>query len=647
MRTLYLKELRALLPLQILMILTNSADFFYRPLTQRLDEKAWTDISSYIGPGEGADMGISLVVFGLLIAYSLFPREHDEGTIDFLYSLPVSRRAIFVAKVAAGWTVLLVGCVVLQLSDFTLQSQNPQSFVGEQWRLDVSASVVLLQASFAGIVLCHGLVLSFLRRFGLIPYAMGGWVVISLERVSPTFSYLNVMNILTLEYDGQRVAIPWFELGLHIALAAFCVALAYVLWMGRAEWATALWAKAQKAPHGRAALGCATVLVVIGFFVLAVIISLGDDDESDRGFDPDDDGLRPVSFSVDSAETERFDFTYPSNMREKALALIRGADDLHEGLRQRLSAHKGARVIVDLTEQSPHHEGITAWTKMRVGLIAAIDEAHLRHVFTHELVHSFQFQESQRRLGDNNRATRFFGEGSAEYFAFELVPNESQRRASRQVTLAAWSRHRIRFEVLADDDALRESFDPHLVYPMGESWTAALVEACGAAAPGRVLRAMGREDAPQDLAPMAFWQDTLQAVDCDLEEVIGRWEQMMLEGVESEAEFLAALPRLGGGVASADSDEIVVLAALDRAPLPSELYPEVRYYLRVRDNPGVDDSQIRAFEGDVLSLGEGRRIEFRVPRDYFHGQRFQFQLGLRFNPRCWAYFEPWQFADVQ
>lgn len=645
MRTLYLKELRALLPLQILMILANSADFFYRPLTQRLDEKAWTDISSYISQGEGADFGVSLVVFSLLIAYSLFPREHDEGTIDFLYSLPVTRRAIFVAKVAAGWTVLLTGCVVLQLSDFTLQSQNPQSFVGQQWRLDVAASVVLLQGAFAGIVLCHGLVLSFFRRFGLIPYAMIGWVVISLERVSPTFAYLNVMNILTLEYDGPRVAIPWLELGLHVALAAVCVALAYVLWMGRAEWATAVWSRAQKATLGRAALGCGTVLVVIGFFILAVIVAAGDDDGA-GAFDPDDDGLQPVTFSVDTAETERFDFTYPSNLREKALALIRSADGLHEGLRQRLGADKGARVIVDLTEQSPHHEGITAWTKMRVGLIAALDEAHLRHIFVHELVHAFQFQESERRLGDNARSTRLFAEGSAEYLAFELVPNVSQRRASRQVTLAAWSRHRIRFEVLADDDALRERFDPHLVYPMGESWTAALVEACGATAPGRVLRSMGRDEAPQDLPPMAFWQDTLQAADCDLEEVIGTWERMMIEGVEAEAEFLAALPRLGGGVASADPDEVVLLATLDRAPLSSELYPEVQYYLRVRDNPGVDDSGIRAFTGDVLSVGEGRRIEFRVPRDYFHGQRFQFQLGLRFDPRCWAYFEPWQFADV-
>jgi hypothetical protein len=636
---LYRKELRTLLPLQLLLILAQSGDVLYRPLIQRLDEKAWTDISSYLLPDAGEAAGVYQLVFGLLVAYSLFPREHDDLTIEFLYSLPVTRLAIFGAKALAGFTVVAVGALVLQLTDFLLQAWNPQSFVGEQWRFGVSASVALLQSAAGAIVLCHGLLISFFRRFGLIPYAMAGWAALSLERAVPEAAPLNFLNLLELEYLGTRVLIPWAGLALHGTVALVCLAAAAALWTGAGERAAAAWARLHRVGAGRVALGCATVAAVLGLGVLLTLI-WGAAPEAGRG-DDGGEGLEPVSFQIDRAETARFDFSYPANLRGRALPLIRSADGLHERLRQRLGAGVGARVVVDMTDESPFHEGITAWTKMRVGLAGAEDDARLRYIFAHELVHAFQFQESRRRLGDNPRATAFFAEGGAEYLAFELEPDEARRRSSRRVALAAWSRHRVRFDTLVDETRLSSSYDPLLVYPLGETWTAALVEACGEGAQGRVLRAMGRDGAPTGLEPIAFWQDTLQAAGCGLEEVLAIWERRMDDGVAAEAAFLDALPRIGGGVAGVAGDEVIVVATLDRDLTPA-LGSELRVVLRVRDGPASDVSQIRTFTPSQPPRGPDRRIEFRVPRQLAQGSRFQLQLGLEFDPRSWAAFEPWQ-----
>lgn len=644
---LFLKEYRSLLPLQVLMILTESGDIFYRPWLERLDEASWTHISSYIEPGEGASFGLILLIFGLLVAYSLFPREHDEKTIEFLYSLPVSRLRIFLAKAAAGWTVLVVSALCLQLTDFLLQASNPQSFSGEQWRPSTAAAAAFLHAMVAGIILCHGLLISFLRRFGLIPYAIAGWIVISLERISPAFTWLNFTNLLSLEYEGQRVVIPWGELSLHIALALLTLAAAYVLWTGAAERFVAWWERIQSVTAGRIALGCTTFVVIFAFCGLAVAFlsrSVSEELESQLP----DEVREPTSPSMGTnrVETARFTFTYPSSEHQRVSPLLQEAGHLHERLRQLLGAEPGGRIVVDMTDESGHHQGITAWTTMRVGLLGIENDDYLRHVFAHELTHAFQFQMSNRRMADNARATQHFCEGSAEHYAHQLAPMPDLLRASRRVALASWERHRISFEDLADNDRLEAEYDPHLVYTLGETWTAALVAACGGDAPGRVLRAMARDDAPRDLDPLPFWQHTLQVSECDSEEVALRWQQLLTEGAAAEREFLDALPRLGGGIADSSARRLTLLATMDRPPLSSEQFPTLEYIVRVRDNPAADDTQIRAFRGARIEEGDGRSVRITIPRAALRGRRFQFQLGILFHTDGWAWFERWQWAEV-
>ncbi len=647
MTALFLKEYRSLIPLQVVMILSGSGDLLYRPWLERLDQASWTHISSYIEPGTGSMLGVILAIFGLLVAYSLFPREHDDGTIEFLYSLPVPRWKIFLAKVLAGVTVLAVSAVVLQFTDWLQQSPNPQSFTGEQWRLQVAVVSASLQLSVSGVVLCHGVLISFLRRFGLIPYALVGWLVLTLERLEPSLAGLNFVNLLDLRYEGGRALVPWGPLTAHLLVAAAALGVAYLLWMGVAERFVAWWSRLREAAAGKVALGCATALVVVVLGSLAIALMTASVGGELLGGGPEE--LRTTGEhdpGTDRVETDRFVFTFPRSQRDRALKLAAGADALHERMRQRLDAEVGAKVVVDLTEESSHHEGITSWTVMRVGLAGEPDDRRVLKVLAHELVHAFQFQISDGKMAENGRATRAFAEGSAEHLAHWLVPDPELERAARRTALAAWERHEIRFEELADDDRLRADFDTLLVYTLGQTWVAALVDACGEGSIGRALRAMSRDDAPRDLAPLPFWQDTLRAAECDFEAVGLRWSEMMSQGVEQEREFLDLLPRLGGGVARGDRRMITVLATLDRPPLPADRFPEVRYQLRVRSGPGASDVQLRGYRGRVVPETDGRRVEFRVPRAALPGRRFQIQLGIRFHPEVWGWFERWQWAEA-
>jgi hypothetical protein len=629
------KELRALAPLFLLMVLTNSGDVLYRPFTERLDEQAWLDISSYLLAGGDGLFAAVLMVFALLVAFSLFPREHDEGTIDFLHALPVSRATVFFAKMLAGWAVLAV-------TDGLLQSPNRQSFTGEQWRLDVAAAAAGLQIAVCTFVLCHGVFVSFFRRFGLIPYALAGWVVVSLGRASPAYAVLDFTNLLDLEYHGARVVVPWAALALHGAIAAAALGAGLALWTGRGEEVAAAFDRLRRATAGRAALGCATALAVAALLGLAVFAA-GDPGEVAP---PAEGGPRFRTGPTARVETARFVFTYPDGARDRAHAVIARADAHHERLRALLDAPAGAVVNVDLTEDSPFHEGITAWTTMRVGLFASDDPRRLERTFVHELAHAFQFQIARGRLGDEARATRFFGEGAAEYLSWELVPDPAARRGSRRTAVAAWRRHGLRFADLADDDRLRRRFDPALAYSLGETWTAALVEACGAGAIGAALRALGRDRAPRGLPPVDLWRDALREAGCGLEPVLSAWAALLDRTAAEEAEFLDALPRVGGAPVAVVGDALRVVAYLDRPPLPPDRFPNVTYFARVRGGPADDDGAIRAVVGRVVAGSDGRQIDFDLPRALLTGRRFQLQLGLRFAPEVWPWFENWQDADV-
>lgn len=632
------KELRALAPQAVLLALFTSGDVLYRPFAERIDELEWVRVAADIEPGKGGGAAMMLMIFAFVLAYSSLAREHDEGTIEFLYSLPVTRRRVFGVKLLACAMVLLGVHAFGHVTNALLIPWNPQTYSGAQFRASIALSTYLAQSVFALCMLCHGMLASFMRRFGLLPYAVLGWLVMTLEKASPRLAWMNPFGLCEFSYVGERVVLPWAEMAAQSAIALGALALAYALWTTSAERVTGFFARVKTGGGASARvaipMGCATVLVV--FAVLGVLVAT-----SLRSRDDATDTLRDhgVSYQTARARTAHFTFTYPVNLRARALAVMNHAEALYTGVRARLGDTGAAPdVVVDLTEESAEHEGITAWTKVRMTLSGdGSTETHLRHVFAHETTHAVEFRLTDRRMGDHRDDTLMFVEGLAEWVGFEVEPDPEARRLSRIVGAVSFARDRLTVEEALDLSRLRARTDSNLVYPLGETFAQAVVDACGPSAPGELLRAMARPDAAGALHGTAWWQEQLQTIHCDLERVIGAWDAVRADVLTREAAVVETLPRMTFASVQVTGERVRVTATLDRASPPG-----ATYVMRARRDVSTADTDIVGAEGELAD--DGRTVRYALPRSVLYGRRFELSLGVMLRPGLWPLCEPWQPA---
>ncbi|MEM7585409.1 MAG: hypothetical protein AAF560_18615, partial [Acidobacteriota bacterium] len=320
-------------------------------------------------------------------------------------------------------------------------------------------------------------------------------------------------------------------------------------------------------------------------------------------------------------------------------ALIRQADTAYERVAAAMGAELGVRIDADLTDLGDGHAGIAQGGVIRVAL-ETLDAAEALHTLYHETVHSFQFHLAGGRVPEQADSIRTFVEGSAEYISHELLSDPVTRSAHRRLAAAAFDRHNIRFEELIDDERFTAVHDSNLVYVLGETWTAALVESCDSLVTGRFFEALNREDAPEDLSGIALWQDTLRAAGCALEPAVAAWGQLMTQLVEDEREFLDRLPSLGGGVVGVEDGEIILHASFDRPPEASN----ADYYLRMRRDASASPDQTYTFTSTLSNNGD--TVEFRVPAGWVDDGTFEVQFGQSIRNARWAFFEDWQPVTV-
>ncbi len=637
MITLYRKELHGLLPLLALVALVFGGGFLFRPLSERIDEVTWVAQSGHLQAGEGGEYALLLMVMAFIAAYSVLPREHDEGTIEMLYALPITRGKIFVAKTSAAWTVLVAGIALDQFAGATFQALNPQSFGGEQWRLGMAGEIALLDSLFGAIILAHGLLISFLRRFGLVVYGLVALAIAQIKRFAPGHAYLDPTELLELRFRGSELVWPWHGLLVHSIIALVAGAGAYVLWMERAEGLTRTYARLRSHLAGKIVLGCVPATIIFAGLTWMAMIAVEEAEQTAT--------VRYRDFLPVRAQTRWYDFTYPASSSHKARALLREADRVYREVAAALgldAADPGTtglgRIDADLTDQGSGHLGIAQGGVIRLALAGLSADDALMTLY-HETVHALQFKLADGRMSDHMASLRCFVEGSAVYVSAELLPDEQARRAHRRLAAAAFDRHDVRFEDLIDDRRFTATHDSGLAYALGETWTAALAQACGAQAVGAFFRALGRADAPEDLAGMALWQDTLRAADCALEVAVARWRENMSDLIEKERDFLDRLPRLGGGVVEVEDSELVFRLQPDR---PLEVAADT-YYLRVRGGPDALEDEIYTFTAGLEPGTSG--VFFRVPRAWLAGDTFELQFGQSIPGSLWPLFEEWQAAS--
>jgi hypothetical protein len=167
---------------------------------------------------------------------------------------------------------------------------------------------------------------------------------------------------------------------------------------------------------------------------------------------------------------------------------------------------------------------------------------------------------------------------------------------------------------------------------MGELFVEALIQRYGRDAPGKVIRAFARKDAPKGLKGNELWQDVVQAAGFNLSEVIDRWYAELDRLAERYRRFNDSLPRLRGAVEMREGFIIIRLDG-DR-PRPG---------VRLCRFRSAADTPDRNYEWAVLE----KDGTFRVPRSQFSGATFWYQVGLRTPGVALPLFEPWIEAPLK
>jgi hypothetical protein len=617
------KELRQLVPLMVALgalTLWSLADAF---LLKAPDTHGWADSSWLLGPGQGKFSAMAELVLGVLIAYSLLPGEHDQRTIEFLYTLPVRRRTIFLVKFAVGWGLHATADLAGTAIALAQNALNPESFAGDLLRPRLLALQVAADLALPALCVAYGVLLSFFRRLGWVLLALV-WLALEVaERSWPALGIFNVRAMLKVEHHGTEPIVPWHAWLVHGVMAAGALAVAARLWLARQD-SFAAFCDRWRSRVGLRRAGTAVALLVAALLAGAVVgtrfdlVVSGDDGAAD---DP-----------VRTFQTRKFRFTYRASREREAMLVVAEADRAYARVRRWLDAPEVDSVVADMTEVSHEHLGIAGWKKMRLDLTRLRSEGLLHHVLYHETTHVFDAALSQGAPDERRRDLRFFAEGLAEHVAHELVDRPLERAESRRIAALARSRYRLRFEDLLAPTQFLARHDEYLLYALGEVWAAALVDACGAAAPGKLLAAFGRADTPQTLTRGELWRHALQGLGCDLERVVGRFEQLLRRLEPDAARVPIATARLAGEEGSSLVFEVKVTAPTP-GPWPTTIL--------VRAGADTPRDQTRVHE---LTVPAGAPQRVLVPAPPGLGQRLEFQVGARERAESRPFFTRWQSA---
>ena len=613
MTALLAKELRQLLPIAWLWIGLLVLGYAVQLLDGRVDEEtfgSWCE--GHCDAGTSPFVAAFIILFTLITAYALFPREHDESTIDFLRALPIRRWRVYASKVLAAW-LLLVGINVASYSlDAALLATNPESlggrFLGQVWW-----TLLWRDCVFAFVILAHGIVLSWFRAVGLVVYALYVTSLLYLENVSGSAGLWSVFGILANDYEGQRLVVDARAIGVHVTVACLLLLLGYRLW-SRTPSAVAGGAAPERGRGGRWLRGAG---VALGFVLLAGVSLYRVGEETGPIAD---EALAVV-------ETEHYRFVHRARDARVVSYIVRHAEDDLRAVAELLGVDELPRIRVDLAASSQHAAGLATWKKIRMDLGAFEEDLSQRRVLAHEATHVLQSTASDRALARHFGTTRFFIEGMAQYVSFAVVPEPGRQRANHALAAVAKARQDIGFDDLIDAQAFGRRFDPELYYSLGDTWAEALVAVCGERVLGDFLRAAGREGAPRRIGGELFWRDTFREIGCELDAVNSVWAERMDEAYA--ALDLAPFPLFDDVVVARDAAAGVVrvTARLVAPEGVTDVVRPVRVVIRVRADNAFGGAVDPVVRGALERDGEGLGATFAVPARAAPNARFEYQLG--------------------
>lgn len=531
-RTLYLKELRSLLPFLLLVLVFVAISLLDVSLTQFPDQQTLAAMFAHGSDGE------QIVLFFITFALTqgLLIRERSENTLEFLDSLPSSRSQMFFGKCAAGLSVLLIFPLAEGALAFFMHAISRHS-AAPDLQLTFFAQILLIDIWMLLVFFGIGLAFSFFGRFSLLALVFAGlWYGTFKEMQLPWIESIDPFANIYANMIGNVLHIPWRSLLIQMSISVFFTLLSW--WgftrLGTSPNRVAPWKK-------RLAL----TLLILGVGIASV--SWGVIRRRAIAAKPAHSSLNPSapafpSWQTSRSTTDSFTFIYPSNQMQRAEKLISAAESVHQQVTDFLHADANRALVIDLTSHSSRHAGTAYWKRVNMNLNAGSSPQDLEAILGHELTHIYISQLSDNKVNERFNSTRFFHEGLASYLEYRLFRKPGDLPHIRKLAAIARERDRIRFEQLVDSSKLAQTHAFELVYPLGEIFIAAIVERYGDHAPEKLIRAFAREDAPAKLDTMTLWEDTFQSCGFNLEEAIAVFYELLASEIKQHQKFIDDLP---------------------------------------------------------------------------------------------------------
>ncbi len=617
---LWYKELRSLLPFLVLAALIPVLNVCYEFSTDVPSMRPLADMAGeYVIGAKTPSVFVFVLVFAL--ASGLLVREYDEGTMEFLDALPLSRSRVFLIKVTLSLLVPLT-FIVLDIGTAVLLHALSRNSLDPSFHPGLLVRALFLRSCQAVFFLGLGLALSFLRRFGWLIAGLMVWAYLLVDELWPAVRLLNLFALTKSSFVGRHWIMPWQQLAVQMTLAGALLVVAYALFLGAGDRLMRIHCRLRENRLGRAILLVGALMIGAVGFGLAYYFF-----EHDRDPNEDTDGIKITyaSWGTSRTRTECYEFVYPNNLAGQAQKVITGADAVHAKVLSFLRAESQDRVLADMTGSFTRYAGLAYWEKVQIDLTTSERAETLQAVLAHETTHVYLDQLSDSRLSDCFNSTRFFHEGVASYVEYRLFQPERAIDSLWSVAAVVRAREQVHFFELVDDKRFRVRNDADLVYPLGELFVEALVHCFGQQSVGKVTRALARDDAPKGLSGLELWQDVFQACDYNLETVLDTFYEKLDEQVERHKELIQLLPRVKGAVERID--EFIVVYAIWE---PVEGWSTV---CRFRHAEGSPSRRYMYAEYSDIDT-------FVISPDHFPARVCWYQLGLR-DGEGRVIYEPW------
>lgn len=607
------KELRYLRPfifIGIAFFLIDVIDLLWSPLGEQTFGARLDSMST--------DLAITQIGLGFALGTGLLVREIDDGTLNFLDGLPLTRSAVFLSKVMAAM-------LVLGFRPLLLIAMHALVHLGMRDSLDDALHPGLLLTFFALSILVTavglglGMLLGFLRYLSWLVLGLCALGIALLGDESPTLAAaLNTADLLTLRFTGAAWQLPlasiWTQLG--------AVLVSSLLAFGLFQSAGAVLALVRKWRKTRYAV---LAVLVVALATAFTMVMNAQSSKGKRATGDDSDAVEFTPIASGHATTRHYTFSYPALSGERLKPFIADADRVFEQVAALLGSDAGAPVDVDLGGTTDNHAGTAYHDRIRMQVSGASAKGVLAHETAHVFARRLAGSEYGRHLGNMT----VFNEGLAEWVQGKVGGGGEDEGHAMAAAIVS-KRRLVAPRQLTEFEEFASAVDENLKYSLGAIFIDQFVRRYGGAAPKTLLKTLAHEDFPRDLDGYVLWQTAFQMSGFDLDLVFDDYARHLATLEVRFARQIAALPRPRGSLVV--KDEIYRVALKFDLPLPDGAIALVRF------RPGTK-SKSSLYRLSFSSDGEGGDSMSIVPQDMITRGEVCFQAGVMDSGT--TIYEPW------